>query len=106
MNELDKKYPEGHFTGMWIGIGAAIGSGLGVAFAIAIGNLAFMGIGLPIGVAIGAGIGAAQEAKHKTEGKIRSLNEGELKQRKVAMLTGFGLLLVGFLVLVGVFLSR
>ncbi len=106
MNVTEKQYPEGHFAGLWIGIGSAIGSGLGIAIAIAIGNLAFMGVGLPIGIGVGAAIGVSQEAKYRQDGKIRPLNATELKQRKVAIWAGFGLLLVGFLVLVGIILSR
>ena len=30
MEQNDKKYPEGHFVGMWMGIGIAIFSGFGV----------------------------------------------------------------------------
>ena len=106
MIDQNQKYPEGHFVGMWIGIGAAIGSGLGVAFAIAIGNMALMGIGIPIGIAIGVGIGSAQEAQYKAKGLIRPHTEAEKKQRKVAMWIGLATLLAGFLVLIAVFMLK
>jgi len=34
MEEKNKKYPEGHFMGMWMGIGIAIFSGVGVSLSI------------------------------------------------------------------------
>ena len=101
----NNKYPEGHFIGMWTGIGVAIGSGLGVPIALVLGNMAFMGIGIPIGIAIGVAIGTSQEARYKAEGKIRPLNEAEKKQQKRVMwilmaTVGLGLIvLLTFLVL-------
>jgi len=35
MEENNKKYPEGHFVGMWMGIGVAIFSGLRIPLSIA-----------------------------------------------------------------------
>jgi len=95
----NEKYPEGHFTGMWIGIGVAIGSGMGVPMAVALGNMAFIGIGLPIGIAIGVAIGTSQEAKYKAEGRIRALTEHEKGQRKRISWMLLGTILIGALVL-------
>jgi len=51
MEENNKKYPEGHFVGMWMGIGMAIFSGLGIPFSILTGNTGLIGIGPAVGVA-------------------------------------------------------
>jgi len=52
MKENNKEYPEGHFVGMWMGIGVAIFSGLGIPLSIATGNPGLIGIGPAIGVAL------------------------------------------------------
>jgi len=106
MVDSDQKYPEGHFTGLWIGIGVAVGAGLGVPMAIVLGNMAFIGLGMPIGIAIGAAIGTSQEARHKAEGKIRPLRDSEKEQQKILRYVGLALLLVGFLVLLGILILR
>ncbi|MDD4898811.1 MAG: hypothetical protein PHY70_05475, partial [Methanocellales archaeon] len=62
--EKNKTYPEGHFVGMWMGIGIAIFSGFGIPLSIATGNPGFMGIGPAIGVAFGLAIGSSIEAKY------------------------------------------
>jgi len=53
MKKQTEKYPEGHFLGMWMGIGIAIFTGVGVPLSIATKNLGLMGIGPAIGVAFG-----------------------------------------------------
>ena len=53
MEEKNKKYPEGHFLGMWMGIGIAIFTGVGVPISIATKNLGLIGIGPAIGIAFG-----------------------------------------------------
>jgi len=70
MQENNKKYPEGHFVGMWMGIGTAIFSGLGIPLSIATGNTGLIGIGPAVGVSFGLAIGSSIEAKYKKEGKI------------------------------------
>ena len=91
----ENKYPEGHFTGMWMGIGIAIFSGIGVPIAIATENMAFMGIGPAMGVAFGLSIGAGIEEKYKKQGKIRPLTEAEQKRKKLVVLAGRIMLLLG-----------
>ena len=49
----------------YIGEGVALGLSFGVIFAIAVGNMAFIGIGLPIGIAIAE---ALYSSNHKDEG--------------------------------------
>ena len=50
MSDKNEKYPEGHFIGMWIGIGIAIFSGVGIPISIALKTPGLMGIGPAIGV--------------------------------------------------------
>ena len=95
MEEKNKKYPEGHFTGMWMGIGIAIFTGVGVPLSIATKNMGLIGIGPAIGVAFGLSIGSGIEAKYKKEGKIRPLTEEEQKRKKLAVLAGVIMLLLG-----------
>jgi len=94
MNEIEK-YPEGHFMGMWIGIGLAIFSGIGVPLSIATGNLGLIGIGPSLGIAFGAAIGQAIESKHRSEGRIRPLTGAEKRQRKIGVITALVILLLG-----------
>jgi len=94
MDDKEKKYPEGHFVGMWIGIGIAIFTGMGVPLSIALGNPGLMGIGPAIGVAFGAAIGASIEAKHKAAGKIRPLTTKERSNRKNLIYVGLAVLII------------
>ena len=95
MEEKNKKYPEGHFLGMWMGIGIAIFTGVGVPISIATKNLGLIGIGPAIGIAFGLSIGAGIEEKYKKQGKIRPLTEEEEKRKKLAVLAGVIMLLLG-----------
>jgi hypothetical protein len=104
MDDKNKQYPEGHFVGMWIGIGIALFAGMGVAIGVAMDMTALMGIGPGIGVAFGAGIGSSIEAKKKREGLIRPLNDEEKRKRKVATIWGIVLLGLGVIILLSVFL--
>jgi hypothetical protein len=106
MDDNQKKFPEGHFVGMWIGIGIAIFSGIGVPISIALDNSGLIGIGPAIGVAFGAGIGASIEAKKKQEGLIRPLTEDEKIKRKRLKNIGIGLLIIGFITLLTIYLLR
>lgn len=97
MEENNKKYPEGHFVGMWMTIGVGILSGLGIPLSIVTGNSGFIGVGPALGVALGLAIGSSIEAKHKKEGKIRPLTEQERKRKKIAIIAGLIILLIGAL---------
>lgn len=92
MEENNKKYPEGHFVGMWMGIGIAIFSGIGIPLSIVTENTGFIGIGPAIGVAFGLAIGSSIEAKYRKEGKIRPLTEGEKRRRKIGITAGIVIL--------------
>lgn len=92
MEENNKRYPEGHFVGLWMVIGIAIFSGLGIPLAIVTENLGLIGIGPAIGVSFGLAIGSSIEAKHKKEGKIRPLTEKEKKRKKIAIMAGLVIL--------------
>ena len=99
--EDDKKHPEGHYVGMWIGIGMAMFAGLGVPLSIALESPGLIGIGPAIGVGFGAVIGQAIEAKKKKEGKTRPLTDEECKSRKKLAIAGSAILVVGLLLLLG-----
>jgi hypothetical protein len=79
MKDKNKKYPEGYF----IVIGIGLGISFGISLAISLGNMAFIGTGLPIGL----GIGITLEDKYKKEGRIRPLNEDEKKKRKIGLIS-------------------
>jgi len=95
MENKDKEYPEGHFIGMWIGIGIAIFSGIGIPLSIISKSPAFIGIGPALGVSIGVAIGSSIEAKYKKDGKIRPLNDKERQVRKNLIITGIAILIIG-----------
>ena len=98
----NKKYPEGHFLGLWMGIGIAIFSGFGIPLSIATKNYGLLGIGPALGVAFGISIGQAIENKYKKENKIRPLTEEEKKIKKIAVIAGLAIFTLG----VVIFLSR
>ena len=107
LEKKDKRYPKGHFAGMWMGIGIAIFSGIGIPLSIITHNFGFIGIGPAIGVAIGLAIGQSLENKYQKEGKIRPLTEAEKKKQKIAAIVGIALLAIGVLTLVlGIFLFK
>ncbi|MCP4145933.1 MAG: hypothetical protein GY752_11705 [bacterium] len=91
----NKKYPEGHFLGLWMGIGVAIFSGLGISLSVATNNYGLIGVGPAIGMAFGLSIGQAIENKYKKENKIRPLTEEEKKRRKIAVMAGLAMLILG-----------
>jgi hypothetical protein len=95
MEEKNKKYPEGHFVGIWMVIGIVIFSGIGIPLSIVIENPGMMGICPALGVAFGLLIGAGIESKYKKEGKIRILTQQEKKIKKIAVLAGIIMLMLG-----------
>jgi predicted nucleic acid-binding Zn ribbon protein len=97
MNDPIKKYPEGHFIGMWMGLGIAIFSGVGIPLSIITGNPGLIGIGPALGVAIGVAIGQSIENKHRQEERIRPLTELEQTRKKNAVIIGIILLSLGIL---------
>ena len=97
MNNLEKKYPEGHFLQMWMAIGIAIFSGLGIPLSIITENTGFIAIGPAIGVAVGLAIGQSIENKYKKDGRIRPLTESEQKRKKTSVLLGAVILIFGMI---------
>ncbi|MBW2974452.1 hypothetical protein KY366_01925 [Candidatus Woesearchaeota archaeon] len=93
--DKNRKYPEGHFIGMWMGIGIALFSGLGIPLSIATKNPGLMGIGPAIGVAFGLSVGAGIEERYKKQGKIRPLTRKEKKIKKLGVLAGLVMLVLG-----------
>ncbi len=65
-----KLVPKAHYRNMWLAGGlSAIGLPIGVTFGLALGNMAFLGLGLPIGLAIGSAVGAGMDKKAFEEGR-------------------------------------
>ena len=106
MKEKNKKYPEGHFIGMWMGIGIAIFSGLGIPLSIILKSLGLIGVWPALGVAFGLAIGSAIESKYKKEGKIRPLTEDERKKKKIRVTWGVALLAISALTALIILLNR
>ena len=98
MKDIVKKYPEGHFIGMWMAIGIAIFSGFGVALSIITDNPGLIGIGPAIGIAFGLSIGQSIENRYKKEGRIRPLTETEKKNKKNAVTIGIIALFLGIII--------
>ena len=98
MTDNDQKFPEGHFIGMWMGIGIALFAGIGVPISVALGSPALIGVGPAIGVAFGLAIGQSVEAKKKKEGKIRPLTEEEKRIRRRLVIVGVSVVALGVLV--------
>jgi hypothetical protein len=105
MQEMEK-YPEGHFVGMWIGIGIALFAGLGVPLAIATGNLGLMGIGPALGVTVGVAIGQGIENKYRKEGQIRPLTSEERRRRRTVVTAGVIVVLMGVILFLSLFLLQ
>jgi hypothetical protein len=102
MEKNNEKYPEGHFVGMWMGIGIVIFTAIGLPLSIALKVPGLIGIGPALGIAFGLSLGQSIESKYKKEGRIRPLTEGEKKRRKMLVLAGIAVLILGLLI----FLSR
>jgi hypothetical protein len=98
MKNDNKKYPEGHFLRMWMGIGIAIFSGIGIPLSISTDNPGLIGIGPAIGVGFGLAIGQSIEHKYQQEGKIRPLTEPEKKRKKIAVVFGILILVIGLFI--------
>ena len=94
MNEK-KKFPEGHFIGMWMGIGIAMFCGIGVPLSVAMDNYGLIGIEPAIGVGFGLAVGSAIENKKKSEGLIRPLTDEEKHTRKTLTAGGVALAVLG-----------
>jgi hypothetical protein len=101
----NKKYPEGHFVGMWMGIGIAIFTGIGIPLSIVTHNYGLIGIGPALGIAFGLSIGQAIENKYKKEKKIRPLTEEEKKRKKIAVIAGLATFTLGVIVFLLLFFS-
>ncbi len=76
-DDQNKNFPEGHFIGMWMGIGVAIFAGLGVPLSRITGHSGLFGVGPALGVVLGLLIGKIVEDKKRQAGLIRPLNATE-----------------------------
>lgn len=100
-----KKYPEGHFIGMYTGIGIAIFGGLGVPLSIILKNNAFIGVGPALGIPLGAAIGKAVEDKYRKKDLIRPLTKKEKHTKKIEGIIAVGIIGLGVLVFLVLLLS-
>lgn len=65
-----KLVPKSHYRNLWLAVGmSSIGLPIGAAFGLALGNMAFLGLGLPLGLAIGSAVGARMDQKALEEGR-------------------------------------
>jgi len=93
-----ESYPEGHFVGLWMGIGIAAFSGLGVPLSIATGNFGLIGIGPALGVALGLAVGQSIENTYRKAGKIRPPSGEEKRRRTRLAISGAIVATLGVLV--------
>ena len=69
-----------HYQNQWMALGmSAFGLPIGVAFAFAIDQTAFIGIGLPLGLAVGVAIGTRKDREAKAAGRVLELDAPEAK---------------------------
>jgi len=100
----EKKYPEGHFVGMWMGICIAIFTGAWIPISFILEMPGLIGIGPALGVSVGVAIGTSVEAKYKKEGRIIPSTKQQESKKKVAVLAGILVLAVLFAILFLLFL--
>jgi hypothetical protein len=79
-----KIVPKSHYQTLWLVLGmSAFGLPLGVAFGIAIGNIALLGIGLPIGMGIGIAVGTSLDTKAKNQGRQLDWKSSQIFQKGI-----------------------
>lgn len=67
-----------HYQNQWMAIGmSALGLPLGAAFAFALDQTAFIGIGLPIGLALGVAFGSRKDREARAAGRVIDLDDEE-----------------------------
>ena len=84
-----KRYPKGHF----IGLGIALGTPIGIPLWLVTDNPGMIGTGIAIGVAIGAAL------EEKYNRNPRPPTTQEKKNRKMAVISGAVLVLMGIIAL-------
>lgn len=94
-----KKYPKGHWMGVGIALGLPIGVALGIVYGVAIKKMPVgISLGPAIGVAVGAAIGAYLEKKHEKD--VRPFTKEELKIKRISLIAGIAVLIIGLLALI------
>ena len=96
MDTNDKKYPQGHFTGLWMGLGIAVFSGIGIPLSIITENPGFIGFGHAMGVAVG---GQGIEQKYRKAGGIRPQTVSEKTRLRLFMVFGMAVLGVALMLI-------
>ena len=63
-----KIVPKGHYQQQWMALGmASFGITIGAGLGMALGNMAYIGIGLPLGMVIGMSVGSRLDKKAANE---------------------------------------
>jgi hypothetical protein len=99
MDENEKKYTEGHFIGMWMGIGIALFAGIGIPLTLITDNPGLIGIGPALGVGFGLAIGQSIENKYKKEGKIIPKSDNDSKKMNIYVILGLVMLIIGVMMI-------
>lgn len=80
LKHLEKEFkivPKDHYQQQWMALGmASFGITIGAGLGMALGNMAFMGIGLPIGMVIGMAVGSSMDKKAAEEGRQLNFKSG------------------------------
>jgi len=98
--EREKKYPEGYFKTMWMLISTGIISAICFPIGIILEIKPLVGVGPLVGVIVGMLIGEKIEEKNKKSGRIRPLNDKDVRIRKILVLVILIVGLAGFTFLV------
>ncbi|MEM7110417.1 MAG: hypothetical protein AAF519_19470 [Bacteroidota bacterium] len=73
----EKIVVKNYYRKLWLVLGMTVyGVPLGLLFSLAMGNMAFIGVGLPIGMAIGIGVGTNRDKKAAQEGRQLNVEIG------------------------------
>ncbi len=97
---IEKKYPEAYFKTLWMLISTGILSAICVPIGIILDIQPLVGVGPLVGVIVGMLIGEKIEEKNKKLGRIRPLNDKEIRNRKILVLVILIVGLAGFTFLV------
>jgi hypothetical protein len=103
MENERETYPEGHFVVRWMVLGSAMSCGVGIPLGIATDLPIFFALGPAVGITLGMAVGLAIERKHRVQVRIRPLNGAEQRRRRLGVIAGCAVFVLGVAV---VFLLR
>ena len=80
LRHLEKEFkivPKDHYQQQWMALGmASFGITIGAGLGMALGSMAFLGIGLPLGLVIGMAVGSNMDNKAAKEGRQLNFKPG------------------------------